>query len=230
MDDQFSLTWVIPPSLLCQGWMANPDKYPVWGGHKGYDFQLTFKPVPAFFDCEIIATGFEKSWGNFAWGMHSDKKHKAIYAHFSEIKVKKGQEIKRNDILGISGDTGSTWRADGSKEPFAHLHFGLQELVRGVWSWVNPGPYFAARTGGALVPDVYAPKPLKAGQTRLLQDMNLRADATTEATIIALVKARQMIEIEAVPFMWRGIQWRKVIIRGWMAEREGDTVYLEQEV
>ena len=45
-----------------------------------------------------------------------------IYAHMSELKVKKGQIVKQGELLGLSGVTG---RASGP-----HLHWGavLQRL------------------------------------------------------------------------------------------------------
>ena len=232
MNKQFALSWVVNPALLIQGWMENPEQYPVWGGHKGYDFQLTFEPVPAFHDGRVMATGKEKSWGDHVWVMANDNTHKTIYAHFSEVRVKKGDQVKAGDILGISGATGSTWRADGSKEPFPHLHFGLQEIVRGVWSWVNPGLYFAAKpgSGGALVPDVTDAKPLKAGKARTLINLALRQTASKDGLIHARIEPDEVIEIFSDTVVADGVTWRdcKFVRSGWIGEREGDTVYLEQ--
>ena len=52
------------------------------------------------------------------------------YAHLSELKVKRGQKIKRGDIVGLSGNTGL------SKGP--HLHYEV--LKEG--SRINPIDYF----------------------------------------------------------------------------------------
>ncbi len=55
-----------------------------------------------------------KSYGNFLKIKHNDGYH-TLYAHMEYITVKKGQNVKKGDIIGYMGNTGN---ATGN-----HLHF-----------------------------------------------------------------------------------------------------------
>ncbi|TNF43793.1 MAG: M23 family metallopeptidase [Epsilonproteobacteria bacterium] len=52
--------------------------------------------------------------------------YESLYAHQSRIRVKKGQKVKKGQIIGYVGSTG---RSTGP-----HLHFGLMKNGR----WINP--------------------------------------------------------------------------------------------
>jgi murein DD-endopeptidase MepM/ murein hydrolase activator NlpD len=52
--------------------------------------------------------------------------YESLYAHQSRIRVKKGQKVKKGQIIGYVGNTG---RSTGP-----HLHFGLMKHGR----WINP--------------------------------------------------------------------------------------------
>lgn len=63
-------------------------------------------------------------------GTRNGKTYVAYYAHMSNIVVRKGQRVKKGQIIGYIGSTG---RSTG-----AHLHFGV--AVNG--SWVNPMNFY----------------------------------------------------------------------------------------
>jgi murein DD-endopeptidase MepM/ murein hydrolase activator NlpD len=53
-----------------------------------------------------------------------------VYGHLSEIKVTKGQNVKRGDLIGISGNTGITTGP--------HLHYQVEQFG----SHKNPVNFF----------------------------------------------------------------------------------------
>jgi len=220
-SEVFGLTWVLDPSLLCQGWNKNPKQYPIWGGHKGYDFLLTYQPVPNFCRGKVKTVATSKSWGKYII-VAFDAKHEIIYAHLSEFKVKVGQVVEVRDILGISGATGSTWRADGSKEPFPHLHVGV--MVNGVW--VDPGPLFVARVPTIVVQPIVA---LTPGQGRIIARDGLKIKSVPEklAKEFGVLNFGAIVTIKPETKIDGGIKYRRVLVEGWMGESQDGEVFLE---
>lgn len=58
--------------------------------------------------------------------------YKTLYAHLSEYMVKRGQKVKRGDLIGLVGNTGKTLTP--------HLHYEVQYNGKAV----NPSNYFFA--------------------------------------------------------------------------------------
>lgn len=86
--------------------------------HTGLDFQAPMNtPVYATADAYVKFTGYSSG----GYGNQIDLDHKfgysTKYAHLSKIVVKKGQTIKRGDLIGYTGSTGL------SKGP--HLHYEI---------------------------------------------------------------------------------------------------------
>ncbi len=65
--------------------------------------------------------------------INNDEGFAIIYGHLSEILVRKGQEVKKNQLIALSGNSG---RSDAP-----HLHYGLQMQGK----WVNPINYLLIR-------------------------------------------------------------------------------------
>ncbi|MEL7529636.1 MAG: M23 family metallopeptidase, partial [Pseudomonadota bacterium] len=64
-------------------------------------------PVKAADDGTVIYSGNElKGYGNLVLVRHSEGWVSA-YAHNSELKVKRGDTIRRGDVIGLAGATGS---------------------------------------------------------------------------------------------------------------------------
>ncbi|MEP1032683.1 M23 family metallopeptidase [Ekhidna sp.] len=105
--------------------------YKVRKMHTGTDFSLpTGTPVYATGDGQVVYAKTKFS----GYGKHIKIKHgfgyQTLYAHLSEFIVKPGQQVKRGQVIGYSGNTG------GSTAP--HLHY---EVIKDNKK-VNPVNFF----------------------------------------------------------------------------------------
>lgn len=99
--------------------------------HAGMDFVADIgKPVYATGDGVVEFAGADDS----GYGIHVIINHgfgyKTLYAHFSELKCKQGQRVKRGELIGLVGSTG--------KSVGPHLHYE----VRKNGEPVNPVNYY----------------------------------------------------------------------------------------
>ena len=98
--------------------------------HKGLDFTANIgTPVYATGDGLVKIAYFSGSFGNVIFIDHSFG-YETRYAHLSKFNVKRGQKIKRGDIIGFVGNTGL------SGGP--HLHYEV--LYKGLQ--INPINFF----------------------------------------------------------------------------------------
>jgi murein DD-endopeptidase MepM/ murein hydrolase activator NlpD len=105
--------------------------YKVRKMHYGMDFSApTGTEIFATGDGEVILA--KRTWNGF--GLHVIIRHgfgyETLYAHMSKIMVRKGQKLKRGDIIGLVGSTGT------SVAP--HLHYEVHKDGRKV----NPAQYY----------------------------------------------------------------------------------------
>jgi murein DD-endopeptidase MepM/ murein hydrolase activator NlpD len=85
--------------------------------HYGVDFGAKRgTPLRAVHDGKVIFAGWMRGYGKVVKIDHGNG-FVSLYAHQSAIKVKRGQRVKRGQIIGRVGSTG---RSTGP-----HLHFGL---------------------------------------------------------------------------------------------------------
>ena len=99
-------------------------------GHKGLDFTADIgTPVYATGDGVVKSAYFSGSYGNVIFIYHNYG-YETRYAHLSAFNAKKGQRIKRGDIIGYVGNTGL------SRGP--HLHYEV--LYKGLQ--INPINFF----------------------------------------------------------------------------------------
>jgi len=100
------------------------DVHPVLGTarwHYGQDFRVPY-------GTEVYATGdgkvIESGWNSGGFGNYIIIDHgyglRSTYGHLSEIKVAKGMNIRRCDLIGLSGSTGT------SSGP--HLHYEINQF------------------------------------------------------------------------------------------------------
>lgn len=108
-------------------------RHPVLGyvrDHKGLDFTADVgTPVYATGDGVVQMAYYSESFGNVIFIDHNFG-YETRYAHLSKFNVRRGQRIKRGDIIGFVGDTGL------SKGP--HLHYEV--LYKGLQ--INPINFF----------------------------------------------------------------------------------------
>lgn len=101
-----------------------------WRFHGGVDMACpkgTNIYIPA--DGEVVKSGWNGGYGNYIKVKHGNG-YETVYGHLSKISVKKGQKIKKGDVIGKVGSTG---RSTG-----AHLHY---EIIKNK-KRVNPERFF----------------------------------------------------------------------------------------
>lgn len=91
-----------------------------FGVHRGVDIAVpTGTPVRAMSGGRVAYAGTMRGYGRVVIIDHGGRV-RTIYAHLSEIRVQRGQELRGRPVIGLSGSSG---RATGP-----HLHF---EIIRG---------------------------------------------------------------------------------------------------
>ncbi|MGB8190993.1 MAG: M23 family metallopeptidase [Chitinophagaceae bacterium] len=100
--------------------------------HQGIDiFAKKGTPVVAITDGIIVAKGNTPRGGKTLWLQAAGHPWTVYYAHLDEHKVKRGQFVKKGEVIGTVGNTGN------ARYTPAHLHFGI-------YTWlgaINPLPY-----------------------------------------------------------------------------------------
>lgn len=88
------------------GWRMHPI-HKIMKFHAGMDFTAkTGTPIHASGDGVVVYA----EYGTNGYGMHVIVDHgfdyQTLYAHLSKLEVRKGQRVKRGDVLGLVGNTG----------------------------------------------------------------------------------------------------------------------------
>ncbi|MCX7923834.1 MAG: peptidoglycan DD-metalloendopeptidase family protein [Clostridia bacterium] len=87
--------------------------------HKGIDIEAnTGTPIKAALAGEVIQSGEDPTFGKYIKIKHVDGLE-TIYAHCSELVAKKGQSVKKSEIIAKVGSTGNSIGA--------HLHFEVHK-------------------------------------------------------------------------------------------------------
>ena len=135
-----------PDPSFTEGYALTPGgtDYLYYDGHDGYDYALTYEPIAAAAAGRVIlADWYVPSCHSCLSGLTVEIDHGngllTYYGHMSQINVKKGQHVRRGQVLGRSGMTGT---ATGP-----HVHFGVY-YVNGNgpvdpygWAGTGPDPY-----------------------------------------------------------------------------------------
>jgi murein DD-endopeptidase MepM/ murein hydrolase activator NlpD len=87
--------------------------------HKGMDFTAPIgTPIYASGNGTVIRAQRSATFGNVVYIDHGYG-YKTIYAHMSKMKARRGQKVKRGDLIGFVGNTGR------SQAP--HLHYEIHK-------------------------------------------------------------------------------------------------------
>lgn len=98
--------------------------------HKGTDYGTNGKKIPqyAIEDGEVLTATKAPDGALYVWVSYPRLGVKMLHYHLDSIKVKKGQKVDKNTILGYTGKTG---KATG-----IHLHLGVKKLSGG--DYIDP--------------------------------------------------------------------------------------------
>ena len=108
--------------------------------HKGMDFTASVgTPIYASGNGKVTRSGRSATFGRVVYIEHGYG-YKTIYAHMSKIKAKRGQKVKRGDLIGYVGNTG--------RSVSAHLHYEIHKNGRAL----NPINFYY----GDLTPEEFA--------------------------------------------------------------------------
>jgi murein DD-endopeptidase MepM/ murein hydrolase activator NlpD len=122
MDHQPAISPVNVIYRYGDGFVFRP-RHPILGTpqwHYGQDFEVPYgTDVYATGDGKVIESGYAKGFGNcvvidHGYGLQT------TYAHLSSIKVPVGLNVKRGDMVGLSGNSGSSTGA--------HLHYQIEKF------------------------------------------------------------------------------------------------------
>ena len=108
--------------------------------HKGMDFTApTGTPIYASGNGTVIRAQRSATFGNVIYIDHGYG-YKTIYAHMSKMKARRGQKVKRGDLIGYVGNTG--------RSVSSHLHYEVHKNDRAL----NPINFYY----GDLTPEEFA--------------------------------------------------------------------------
>lgn len=117
------------------------EKFRAWGivGHNGIDFGLPEGMEVLACDRGVVV----QSGPNGDFGISVTIKHRwgeSICAHLKEVKIAVGKKVKKGEVIGFSGQTGTAFGP--------HLHFGIKPKNLNpnneYLGYVDPSPYFVS--------------------------------------------------------------------------------------
>jgi murein DD-endopeptidase MepM/ murein hydrolase activator NlpD len=119
------------PNILptSEGWLSKKFS----ADHKALDISLKEgTSLYSTMDGTVFFAGDREYLGK-TLEIRNDEGFAIIYGHLSEIMVREGQEVKKNQLVALSGNSG--------KSDAPHLHYAVQ--MQG--AWVNPINYLLIR-------------------------------------------------------------------------------------
>jgi len=124
--------------------------------HHGTDFGgRRGTPLLAVYGGKVTYAGWMGGYGKVVKIKHP-RGYESLYAHQSRIRVHRGEQVKKGQIIGYVGNTG---RSTGP-----HLHFGLKRYRK----WVNPMKHLKRKSMNKSKYNKIVIKNAKENRTKLL--------------------------------------------------------------
>ena len=150
--------------------------------HHGTDFGAKRgTPLLAVNSGKVIFSGRMHGYGNVVKIRHNGG-YVSLYAHQSRIRVKRGQWVKKGQIIGYVGSTG---RSTGP-----HLHFGLTKNGR----WIDPMKVLRRKSAGGTILKKFTK--YKETSTTKYKKVVIKNAKENKAKLLEYMKA------EGKPFVW----------------------------
>jgi len=150
--------------------------------HHGTDFGARRgTPLLAVNAGKVIFAGRMGGYGKVVKIKHNGG-YVSLYAHQSRIRVKRGQWVKKGQIIGYVGSTG---RSTGP-----HLHFGLTKNGR----WINPMKVLRRKSAGGTILKKFT----KYKETKTVKYKKVVIKNAKENK----VKLLEAMKAEKKPFIW----------------------------
>lgn len=92
-------------------------------GHTGVDLNYVFEALPSPVTGTVEKVLKQPEMGNTIYLKDQERGFIHVFSHMSKINVKAGQQVKRNDTLGVTGNT-------GAKTTAPHLHYEVISLAK----------------------------------------------------------------------------------------------------
>ncbi len=154
--------------------------------HHGTDFGARKgTPLLAINSGKIIFSGRMGGYGKVVKIKHNAG-YVSLYAHQSRIRVKRGQWVKKGQIIGYVGSTG---RSTGP-----HLHLGLTKNGR----WIDPMKVLRKKSAGGTVLKKFTK--YKETTTTKYKKVNIKNAKENKEKLL------EYMENEAKPFVWDSVK------------------------
>lgn len=169
------------------------------------------KEIYAAYDGVVLSTVTNQSnaktgYGNTIWIRHPELGYSTFYAHLKTVKVKKGQKVKKGDVIAIMGSTG--------KSTGTHLHLGVQYI--GKSQWQDPKKFEVPDDKPAVI------KPVNRDENKnqikvITSQLRIRKNHNTTSDIIGMSEQNKIYDYYEI-YKDDKYTWYKLADEQWIAD------------
>lgn len=95
--------------------------YNIIKGHTGVDLNYVNEKLPSPVSGKVVKLVKQSEMGNVLYLKDKEHGYIHVFAHLSQWKVKEGDNVARNQVIAITGNS-------GGKSTSAHLHYEIISL------------------------------------------------------------------------------------------------------